>query len=239
MVEERASGEAGESLSAVAGTRSEDQREQPADNAPAERTKQDVERELACIFADELEPAMERTSRYVVRRGLLVLLAVQPFYKALQRICKYQAGEPMQFKSRLLIIALLVLYEPRIRLTYCKPQLVLEDGKLTLSLSARSWFKALALMVPKSLRSRLDAKVVKIKQEPLFHADLKPEMSVPVILILISISILGSLVILLNIPWYVTWTLVRGLTITFRSALRTLPNLFAILVVIFIGGDAW
>lgn len=246
MVEERASGEAGEPLPAIAIPRSKDQGEQPADDALVKRTKQDVERELSRktsevrIFADKLEPAMEQTSRYVVRRGLLILLAVQPFYKALQRISKYQDGKPIRFKGPLLIIALLALYEPRIRLTYCKPQLVLDSGKLTLSLSARSWVRVLAFVVPKFLRSRLEAKVAKVTQEPVFHADLTPEMSAPVILILlILISILGSLVILLNIPRYVAWTLVRGLTITFRSALRTLPSLFAILVVIFITSDTW
>lgn len=247
MVEERASEEGGTLLPAIAVPGSEDQREQPADNAAAERTKQDAKSELLSaetsevrIFAHDLEYAMERTFRYIVRRGLLVLLAIQPFYKALQRLSKFQVGERIQFKIPLLIVVLFVPNKTRIILTYCKPQLVIEDGKLTFSLCARSWFKkTLALIVPKSLRSKLDAKLIKITDEPLFHADLKSVSRAPVILALILISILGSLVILLSIPWYVTCTLVRGLAITFRSALRTVPSLFAILVVIFITGDAW
>jgi hypothetical protein len=47
------------------------------------------------------------------------------------------------------------------------------------------------------------------------------------------------LAILLNIPWYIFSTLFRGLSTTLLAAVRVIPALFAILVVVFITGDAW
>ena len=248
MVEERASGEAGEPLPGmvaippIEGYRESNPQTMHSSSGRSKTSSASLAGKRAkCAFSrTNLSPQWSKPLVMWSVVDYSSCLPFQPFYKALQRISKYQDGKPIRFKGPLLIIALLALYEPRISLTYCKPQLVLDSGKLTLSLSARSWVRVLAFVVPKFLRSRLEAKVARVTQEPVFHADLTPEMSAPVILILlILISILGSLVILLNIPRYVAWTLVRGLTITFRSALRTLPSLFAILVVIFITSDTW
>lgn len=249
MTEDPDSGSGGRLLPAipVVSTKdlsTKDQGGQPADDAPAEAVQEDAGRELVHrevgIFANGLEPTMERTSRYVIRHGLLVVLAVRPFYKALHRLSMFLAGERIPFRPPLLLVVLLARDNTRSRLIYYKPQLVLENGKLICSLSVRGWLeKTLSLTVPRSLRSRLKDKTEKATKEPVFHADLKFVPRAQVMLVLTLISILGSFVILLTIPWYVILALGRGLAITFRSALRTIPSLFALLIVIFITADAW
>jgi hypothetical protein len=192
------------------------------------------------LFVSELEPIMEGTFRYLIRHGLLGAFAVHPIYKTLLRLSRFEVSKGAQFKVPILLA---VLSSPQDRLLIflcCKSQVTLEDGRLDFILRERRRSpKVWSLILFRSFPSTLDARLAEITNRSLFHADLE-RIPRPLIIAVIALaSVMSSLAILLSIPWYIGWAIARGLSMTFRSALRTMPTLFGILIVIFITSDAW
>lgn len=213
-----------------------------ADDSQAERQLPGKDEEAAPLASpSELENAMNRTFRYIVRRGLFAVLIVHPFYLAFQKLYRAEAGEAVPVKIPFFLLARIVEFKFWIsflpKLILLKAQLEIENDKLIIALDYRLWLtKVTTRALPKSsrtsnssiLRERDRTKITVTSPNdapPQFLLFLRPIFTLPAILF--------------YLPWYGAWTLIRSLSTTIWVALRLVPALLAILVVVFITGDAW
>jgi hypothetical protein len=190
----------------------------------------------------EFELAMNQAYRYLVHRGLLVVLFVQPFYKAFQELSKVEAGErvlveiPFLVKWRglkwsMLSPSWLILQIP------FKLQFEIKNDQVAVSFDSRRWMRNAVNLIPsKSRVSQFNSFMREFNERSRRDVDLKLH-SPQVILFVKPALALAS--VLLYIPWYVLRTLVRSSYTTLWAAFRLVPALLAILIVVFITGDAW
>ena len=205
------------------------------DNSQTERGLPGKDEAAAWLASpSELEIAMNQTFRYVLRRGLLIVLAVHPYYKAFQQLHRAEAGEPVSVKIPFRFLA---PFKSLTLFLFWLPfefKLEVKDDKATIIYDPRRWLRnVLKWTLPESsiisfnsfLREHARNITLSNNRSPLSMVLLEPALAVPAIL--------------LYLPWYVAWTLIRSLSTTVWAALRLVPALLAILVVVFITGDAW
>jgi hypothetical protein len=184
---------------------------------------------------------MNQTYRYVVRRGLHIVRVVHPYYKAFQQLYRAEAGEPVSieipfrllkrslpFKSLILFLLWLIPF---------KAKFEIKNDKFTISFDSRSWLRnVMTWTLPESSIARFNSL---LRERGRRDVDMKSSDNRSPQSMLFVEPVLALSAILRYLPWYVAWTLIRSLTRTVSAAFGLVPALLAILVVVFITGDAW
>lgn len=172
---------------------------------------------------------MARTFRYVTRRGFFIALLAHSLYKALWQVSRANAGDRIKLKWPPFTFLPTLINPPGLELV-----LVYENDGIIATFEPRWWVKlAIKCTYPNSLRLYIEEQLRKAFPKKRAFENINALQAVFVF------TLLGSIVIIFNIPWYAASALMRGLAATLRSALRLVPALFAILIVLFITGDAW
>jgi hypothetical protein len=206
--------------------------------------KDEAAKPLASL--NELELTMNQTFRYMVHRGLLVVLVVHPFYKSCQQLSKAAAGEPvlvsvptlvilwsMGLKSLIRSLGLLIVLIP------FKLQFEIESDQAAVSLDFRRWLRnVMTWILPKSAISRLNSAVREANERNRKTIDPKYFSGTPLSMLFLQ-PVLAFTTILFYLPWYLVRTVARSSYTTLWAAFRLVPALLAILIVVFITGDAW
>src|SRR6266481_6145797 len=150
--------------------------------APAEhRLPGEEEKEAAEPLASpsESELAMNQTYRYLIHRGLLVVLFVHPFYRAFWELSKAEAGERVlveipflvrwrQLKWSMLSPSWLILQIP------FKLKFEIKNDQVAMSLDWRHWVRsAISWIPPKSRITRFDSSRRKFNERSRQDLDLK------------------------------------------------------------------
>ncbi len=206
---------------------------------------------VAGALPDELESHMRKVFRYALRRGLLVMLILHPFFKVLLLLYTYEVTDHAQIDIPLMPRIIRILFPFKLRLAF-------SGSQIELSLRAFwRWMESIYgrfLSSPASHLSRLGP--LGILQEVLLgqrvvRLDLKgaPKRQlsllvalvalIPILLTLLGWCLFALLPFFILKPRHLTWIVIRSVSVTIRTALRPVPALLAILVIMFATGDAW
>lgn len=185
-----------------------------------------------------IDPVMDRTVKFMWHRGLLVTLAIHPFYKSLSLLHRYAVTGQTEMETSL---GPLFWW-----LAPFKLRLTLEGDQLVLSVSAWTRLRRLWDRITPGKKAATQGSPVigralsAYSGVPGVRADLKSGQKAQVFALLLLVSLASSLLtIAVYLPWYVLWALARGFYTTLKTALRPIPSLLAVLVVVFATSDAW
>jgi hypothetical protein len=200
---------------------------------------------------DDLEFCMDKVLRYSLRRGLLIVLILQPFFKVLLLLYTYEATDHARIDIPLLPRAFRMLFPAKLSLAF-------HGNLIELSLHVFwRWMEKIYgrfLSPPASDLSSLGP--LGILQEilagrPVVRLNLrgapKRQLSflvalvslIPIMLTLLGWLLLMIFPVVIFLPRRLGWAMVRSISATFRTALRPVPSLLAILVIMFTTADAW
>ena len=206
---------------------------------------------VAGALPDELESHMGKVFRYALRRGLLVMLILRPFFTVLLLLYTYEITDHAQVDIPLMPRIMRVFFPFKLRLA-------ISGNEIELSLRVFwRWMERIFgrfLSSPASALSRLGP--LGILQEVLsgqrvVRLDLKgaPKRQlsllvailalIPLLLTLLGWCLFALLPFFALKPRHLTWIAIRSVSVTIRTALRPVPALLAILMVMFATGDAW
>lgn len=193
---------------------------------------------ISSAFRRRAKHPMDRTFRYLWHRGLLLVLVVHPIYKALLLLHDYEVNGQAQIETSFLPGPRLFM-PLRLRLTF-------DNGELIFSLAPWPWLEALwANITSRANVPDLHSPILKYILSfysglPVARRDLSSAQKAQVLALILLASLASSvLAAIFYLPMYIIWALIRGFSTTLKAALRPVPALLAVLVVVFTTSDAW
>ena len=182
-----------------------------------------------------MRQSMDRTYRYIWRRGVLSIIAVHPVYEALLLLYENAKAE------RVVDLPLGVW-----RITFFWLRVTVKDNEIELSLHPWRWLEYLLNhtlpgtdVISVSL-SAVKAVIFRFPGMSRDGRDATPAQQKRAFVLILSLWIYAFLVgAPYNLIICVGWALFRGVSTTVKSALRPIPALLAVLVVVFATGDSW
>ena len=175
---------------------------------------------LSALLPDGISSSMSRTARYLWRNGFVVISVLWPLYKGFEKLQTFVSSDQSRFDIQFSVFRLFFVRWLRIRLE-------LGEGTVTLSMRVR-WLR------------------LRIFKLQVAFSDFVPwqeEKNVTKLYILSQTFILFGLWWMISIPvavfFRIAEALFRSWSTILRAAVTSVPVLFAILVVIFMTGDAW
>ena len=200
---------------------------------------------------DDLESCMDKVFRYSLRRGLLIVLILQPFFKVLLLLYTYEVTDHAKIEIPLLPRTFRMLFPAKLSLAF-------HGNLVELSLHVFwRWIEKIyqAIVFASGFRPikpgttghiagnprRKTGRAVELPRSP------KRQLSFLVALVVlfpIMVTLLGWLFlmifpIVIFLPRRLGWAVIRSISATFRTALRPVPSLLAIFVIMFTTADAW
>jgi hypothetical protein len=178
---------------------------------------------------------MDRIFKYTLRRGLLVTTVLHPLFKALLLLYNYEISSQTQIDISLAPTGLRWLVPVRFKLSFVNDELNVSIHFFW------SWIEKLYGRL--SMRSGgvpLDSQV--LKNLLAIYPGGRNLPSVPKSQVLALIFVSSAAPALLAVAFYpfrLIWIILRSLSATLRTAVRPIPALLAILVIMFATGDAW
>jgi hypothetical protein len=187
--------------------------------------------------AEDRRRQMDRTYRYIWHRGVLSIVVIHPVYKALLQFSEW-ANDHEGDTARLPLRAGWV--------TVLWVRVTVRGNQLELSVHPWRWIESLLNHVLPGT-DVLSIPLPAIKAALSRYAGMPPredgatrgEVGRAMLLIWSLWAYVYLIGVLRNFLLYVGWVLVRSVTTTVRSALRPIPALLAVLVVVFATGDSW
>ncbi|HXL93556.1 MAG TPA: hypothetical protein VN969_31885 [Streptosporangiaceae bacterium] len=198
----------------------------------------DRERSARFVLPDDIGSLVDQISRYTRRRGLLVAAILHPFFKALLLLYNYDETKKADVSIPLVLGALRWAFPLRLRLSF-------SGNEASLSIHFFwQWVERLfgrlasgresGRLYPKALTFLLSF----YTGQGVARKDLKASKG-QILILIAAFSLLPYLLSLLSSPNRVMWSVLRSLGATMRTALRPVPALLAVLVIMFSTGDAW
>lgn len=185
--------------------------------------------------AEDRQRQMDRAYRYIWHRGVLSIVVIHPVYKALLQFSE-RAGDPEGARLPLRTGWVTVLWV----------QVTVRGNQLELSVHPWRPIESLlnhVLHGTDVLSVPLPA--IKVALSRYAGMPAKEDEATPAEVRRARLLI-GSLWVYVyligatrNFLWSIGWVLLRSVTTTVRSALRPIPALLAVLVVVFATGDSW
>jgi hypothetical protein len=207
--------------------------------------------------ADALDPAesaklelldsdMRRTFNYVWRRGVLLILFIQPIYDVLEGLREYISEESAPSNRTVVELPFRIPLGMFWSLTLYKVRVASVDGEFEFTLHPWWWLEYLLGKFPRAKRAlgvplaAPGSWVARRLGLPVGSRIATPAERIKFFLLILMLW-MGTVVALLpfNIIRSLGWVLFRGIAVTMRSALRPIPALLAILFVVFATGDSW
>ncbi len=200
--------------------------------------------------SEETARAMDRISRYLVASGLFAVLLIHPYYRRFRRFSESASSDCVQVATPLLLLSFLVYGESQEIFTFFKLQLffklklIFEEGKPSLSSKPRRWIRiVIAGVFPRSLRSVINSRLQELKERAyprqLQSFSIQQWIRTSLVWIVLTRALIAPFLMAFSVIVWLPYTVVRAFTTTLWTALRTVPALLALLVVVFITGDAW
>ncbi len=188
--------------------------------------------------AEDRQREMDRTYRYIWHRGVLSIVVIHPVYKALLQFSE-RADDPESG-----VVARLPLRAGWVTVLWVR--VTVRGNRLELSVHPWLWIEFLLNHVLPGT-DVLSVPMPAIKVALSRYAGMpatedgatRGEVGRALLLIWslwVYVYLIGPL---RNFPLYLGWVLIRSVTTTVRSALRPIPALLAVLVVVFATGDSW
>jgi len=163
---------------------------------------------------------------------------LNPFFKALLLLREYDAEQKAGVTIPISFGALRLTFPLRLRLSF-------SDNEISISVHFLwQWAETLyGKLVPRRdndhvFSRALNAVLAFYTGHDLVRWDLKAPRA-RVLTLIAAVSLLPYLLTITYWPYSIAWSILRGLAATIRTALRPVPALLAVLVVIFVTGDAW
>jgi hypothetical protein len=190
------------------------------------------------VLPDDIDSLVDRISRYTRRRGLLVTAILHPFFKALLLLHDYDVTKRADVNIPILPGTLRWAFPLRLRLSF-------SDNEISLSVHFFwQWVERLfARLVPGRESDHPFPRALSFllgfyTGQPVARRDLRASKA-QILTLIAAFSLLPYFLTLLSSPNRLTWSVFRSLAATIRTALRPIPALLAVLVIMFATGDAW
>lgn len=218
--------------------------EEPAGVAVASADKENVPASLnqagsaQIVWPSDIASLVDRISRYTRRRGILVTALLDPFFKALLSLYKYDTTKSTEVNIPVFPAGLRWAYPLRLRLSFSGNEISLSVHFLW------QWVEDIhGRLAPDRAGDQLYLRALSVLLDfysgpRIVRKDLKASKA-QILSLIAAFSILPYLLSLLFLPRRVIWIVLRSLATTMRTALRPIPALLAVLVIMFATGDAW
>jgi hypothetical protein len=192
------------------------------------------------VPAGEIWPYIDRVFKYTLRRGLLITVVFHPFFKALMLLYRYEDSGEAQVDIAIMPRSLRWFMPFRVRVSVA-------EGELNVSLHFLwRWLENLYdRFVVRNGRDLPRSQILKTllavyTGQHVAYKDLRSAPKSQVFKLITAVSLVPSLLALVFYPpLRIIWVVIRSLSATLRTAVRPVPALLAILVIMFATGDAW
>jgi hypothetical protein len=199
---------------------------------------------IGSFLPDDIESCMDKIFKYTLRRGLLIMLFLHPFFKMLFLMLTYEVEERAQLDIPIMPRRLRFLFPFKVKLYFTNNELAFSIHLFW------GWLESIyRRLLPSSNVDPSNPRLLSILQalftgQRIRRIDLrsasKPQMRLLVAFAAFIPVFFTLFFTLIFFPFTRSiGMIIRSFSVTLKTALRPVPALLAILVIMFVTGDAW